>query len=184
MEWDGKVYSTPIPRVAFLVYSLFSLTSDSDHAFRLNLAPSLHLLPLPIRSNTGRWLSSLTLCVTLLPLDITSPKQHLSRLPLTAATVARPCQFTLSLISRRTKRARVKRRCMCDMCKSLVTVLWAQCIGQLTFLHVWQREGYLWTNAEFIDFSRLCQLLTTNPLSANVYIMSLTRLKSYLDQTS
>lgn len=51
-----------IPGVVLLVYPLFCVTSDCDHAFRLNLASSLHLLPLPIRSDTGRWLPSLTSC--------------------------------------------------------------------------------------------------------------------------
>lgn len=37
----------------------------------------------------------------------------------------------------------------------------AQYISLLTFQHVWQGGGgraYLWGNAEFIDFSQLCQL--------------------------
>lgn len=51
-----------IPGVVPLVFSLCPLTSDYDHAFRLNLPPSLHLLPLPIRSDAGCWLSSLTSC--------------------------------------------------------------------------------------------------------------------------
>lgn len=83
-----------IPGVVLPVYSLFQLTSDCDHAFRPNLASSLHLLPLPIRSDTGRWLSSPHLVSVLS--GLTSPPQTAS-LTLPVKTSANCCHSSPAL---------------------------------------------------------------------------------------
>ncbi len=99
--------------------------------------------------------------------DITSPKTASLTLPVKTSSNcchSGPALSHHSGLNEEEERERHKRRCMRDMYKGLSNsvVMSAQYISLLTFQHVWQREGYLWANAEFIDFSRLCQLLTIN----------------------
>lgn len=118
-----------IPGVVLVTYSQFQLTSDCDHAFGLNLAPSLHLLPLPIRSDTGRWLSALTSRRSSLTWH---RRPRTASLTLPVKTSSNCCHSGPALshhsIPNEEKAGRESQTemYMCDMCKSSVTVLWRQ----------------------------------------------------------
>lgn len=102
------------------------------------LAPSLHLLPLPIRSEIGRWLSSFTSCHSCLVWHHLS--QTLPQLPLTVATVAWHWLHHTDWINN--KRSRDVCVIHIRSCNStLISVLY---ISLLTFQCVQLWESYLW----------------------------------------
>lgn len=111
----------------------------------------LHLLPLPIRSDTGCWLSFFTSCHSSLVWHHLPPN---ASLPLTVAATARPCGVTLH--GWMEEKAKRKTRDVCVVCISYCNsaLMSVQYISLLTFQHVWLWESYLWASAKFTVFSR------------------------------